>query len=68
MARGVSQDFPRGVKQTPSPISLQYYAKGAVWYAHHSGMCFLPTYTGIFKAFATHPEKNNHHSKRVLPP
>lgn len=35
-------------KATSSTISLQYYAKGAVWYVHHSGMCFLPTYTWAY--------------------
>lgn len=46
IVRYVSQDFPSGAKQTLSTISLQY--KGAVWYACHFGMCFLPTFTWTY--------------------
>lgn len=48
LVRDASQDFPSAAKQTLSTISLQYYTKGAGWYAHHSGMCFLPTYTWAY--------------------
>lgn len=58
IVKDASQDFLSGAKQTASTIYLQYYAQAAVWYFHHSGTSFLPTYTLAYsKAFATYPEK-----------